>query len=125
MSREKKDDFELFYTVMTQQRKIFNFKKEFEDYCWSDVMLLTEGCMKYSKLSRENSKLNESDVGYDPLVNCVTLASACNKLYRRNYMPSDMIATLPSCGFNPKSNLSKSCELWLKWVSESQKIYGK
>jgi hypothetical protein len=79
--------------------------------------------MRFSQLARESSKLNDNDTGYDPLVNCVTLASACNMLYRRNYMPDDKIATLPNIGYNPKANLSKICELWLKFLMHKNKIH--
>jgi hypothetical protein len=124
MTREKKLDFEKFYRHAKnhENEKPFNFKKDFEEYCWSDVLLLCDGCLQYSRLSRENSKLNDADKGYDPLVNCITLASACNNLYRRNYMPKDTIATLPPCGYNPKANLSRACELWLKYYSERHNI---
>jgi hypothetical protein len=125
MTREKKQDFEQFYRVQINRKNVFDFKKEFEDYCWSDVMLLTEGCMRYSRLSRESSKLNEADEGFDPLVHCMTLASACNTLYRRNYMPKNKIAVLPACGFNPKSNMSRASELWLKYYSERNNLTSK
>ena len=125
MTAEKKLDFESFYNAVTSRGHVFNFKQEFEDYCWSDVVLLAEGCMRFSRLSRDSSKMNAADRGFDPLVNCLTLASACNALYRRNFMPKDTIATLPACGYNPKANLSKACELWLKYFSESNNIESK
>jgi hypothetical protein len=123
MSKEKKLDFEQFHRVHTARKTVFNFKQEFEDYCWSDCLLLEAGCLKFSKLARESSKLNENDPGFDPLVNCITLASACNMLYRRNYMPHDKIATLPHLGYNPRANISKICELWLKFLMHKNKIH--
>ncbi len=125
MTREKKVDFEQFHRVHVNRKSKFYFKQEFEDYCWSDVLLLAEGCMRFSRLSRQSSRLNDTDEGFDPLVHCMTLASACNTLYRRNFMPKDKIAVLQACGFNPKSNMSRACELWLKFFAERNNIYSK
>jgi hypothetical protein len=124
MTLEKKKEFEEWYKYVKnrENEKPFNFKEDFESYCESDILLLKEGCLRFSKLCRENSKLNEEDPGFDPLVNCITLASACNTLYRRNYMPADTIATLPASGYNPKQNQSRACALWLKYVSEKRNI---
>jgi hypothetical protein len=124
MTLEKRLEFEQWYKyVKTREKETpFNFRKDFEAYCESDVLLLQAGCLKFSQLCRENSKLNSADPGFDPLVNCITFASACNTLYRRNYMPADTIATLPACGYNPKQNQSRACALWLKYVSEKRNI---
>ncbi len=121
MTQEKKLDFEQFHRVHTARNTVLNFKREFEDYCWSDCLLLQSGCLQFSKLARESSKLNDNDPGFDPLVNFITLASACNMLYRRNYMPIDKIATLPQIGYNPRGNVSKMCELWLKFLMHKNK----
>ncbi len=123
MTRQKKIEFEKFYSIQKNRNAVFNFKLDYEAYCWSDVLLLAESCLRFSKLSRDSSMIN--GVGFDPLVNCLTLASACNTLYRRNYMPENKIATLPPCGFNPKSNSSRSCELWLKFYSEANNVHSK
>jgi hypothetical protein len=44
---KKKKEFDEWYNTVKYQ--IFDFKKEFEDYCWSDVRLLAEGCMIFRK----------------------------------------------------------------------------
>ncbi len=123
MTRENKQDFEQFYKVMTNRNTVFDFKAEYEAYCLSDVLLLAAGCLTFAKLYRENSLID--GVGFDPLVNCLTLASACNALFRRNYMPENMIATLPHSGFDPKSNMSRECTLWLRYYSERNNIHSK
>ncbi len=76
MTVEKKLEFEKWYNYVKsrENEKPFNFKEDFEAYCESDVALLQAGCMKFSQLCRENSKLNKADPGFDPLVHCITLA---------------------------------------------------
>ena len=44
---KKKKEFDNWYNSVKNQN--FDFKKEFEDYCWSDVRLLAEGCMIFRK----------------------------------------------------------------------------
>ena len=120
-SQEKRDIFEKWYESVKDN--VFDFQKEIKGYCWSDVELLSEGCLKFSKCNQDDSKRFFSDPGIDPLENNITCSSYCNTLYRRNFMPSDSIAWIPSNGFNPKENTSKKCIQWLKFVSETQNIY--
>jgi hypothetical protein len=41
MTYSNKLEFEKWYSIVSKNE--FNFKKEFEEYCRSDVRLLTEG----------------------------------------------------------------------------------
>jgi hypothetical protein len=81
-SQEKKKEFDLWYESVKDQE--FNFKRELEDYCWSDVKLLAAGCIRISEISQESSKLNENDCGLNPFKENLTISSLCNTLYRRN-----------------------------------------
>ena len=63
----------------------FNFKKEFEDYCWSDVQLLTQGCLKFRAI-------NMQDTSVDPFQVASTIASYYNYIFRRNFMKHESIA---------------------------------
>ena len=67
--------------------------------------------------------MNKDDPGLDPMENNITCSSFCNTLYRRNYMPADTIAWIPSNGFIPQENTSKKAIQWLKYVSESENIF--
>ena len=88
---------------------IFDFEREFYDYCVSDVLLLTEGCLKFRNLCIEQSKLDVNDIGVDPFKKCITIASYCNYVYRRNFMPHNSIAIIPTNGYNPQQKkLTKS-----------------
>jgi hypothetical protein len=38
-------------------------------------------------------------------------------------MTENSIAMMPTCGFNPTSNMSRDSALWLKFVAKTEKIY--
>ena len=118
-SNDKKIKFEEWYESVKDCE--FDFQKELREYCWSDVELLSEGCLQFSRLNREGSKLDDKDDGIDPFQNNLTTSSFCNTLYRRNFMAKDSIAWIPANGFNPKENTSKKADLWLKYISKNIK----
>ena len=66
-------------------------KKELRAYCWSDVQLLTQGCLKFRKDILEFTK-KENDVGVDPFRVAITIASLCNFIFRKYTMKSKSIA---------------------------------
>ncbi len=118
---KKKEEFNFWNDKVKDQE--FNFKQEFETYCWSDVRLLTEGCLKFRQICMEDTKLNESDSGVDPFRVAITIASYCNYTFRRNYMIKDSIGIIPSNGYNPNQKSSTKAKLWLKYISEKENIF--
>ena len=76
--KSKKDEFDNWYERVKDD--VFDFKKEFYDYCESDVRLLSEGCMNYRKNFMKTS-INEKikdDKGKDPFLKQITAAASCN-----------------------------------------------
>jgi hypothetical protein len=116
-SSKKKAEFLVWYDE--QKNKIFDFQFQLEQYCLSDLTILTEGCLAYSRANRLSSATEAKPEGYCPFQHQLTLASFCNFIYRANFMPENSIGMLPACGYNPKSNSSRKCELWLKYLSET------
>ena len=117
---KKKKEFDQWYDHVKNQ--VFDFKKEFEDYCWSDVRLLAEGCLIFRNCCIESTKKDSADLGIDPFLHNVTIASFCNLLYRRNYMPPDSIAIIPENGYHPEQKQSKKALIWMKEIAEKNKI---
>jgi hypothetical protein len=117
----KKEEFNIWYDTVKDQ--VFDFERQLRDYCWSDVELLSQGCLEFSKIMKEISKLDENDKGIDPLIENITLSSFVNKFYRRNFMPYNSIPWIPSYGYNPKEITSRKAETWLKFLAEKNKIY--
>ena len=55
MSKEKKEEFDLYYENASKPVVLFNFQEELIHYCKSDVKLLKEGCETFQKLFIEDT----------------------------------------------------------------------
>ena len=64
------------------------------------VRLLKQGCMKFQSQFKEIC-------GFNPMKECITIASACNVAYRKNWMPENKIAVEPVRGWRPKHSQSR------------------
>ena len=115
--KSKKDEFDVWYDRV--KNDVFDFKKEFYDYCESDVRLLSEGCMNYRKNFMKTS-INEKikdDKGIDPFLKQITAAASCNFDWRKNHMKKNTIAIIPDNGYNPEQKSSHKAMLWLKFMA--------
>ncbi|CAF1035598.1 unnamed protein product [Brachionus calyciflorus] len=83
-SQKKKKDFENWYETVKYDS--FNFREQFHAYCWSDVMLLANGCLAFRKVLMNRTKKSENDVGVDPFLCSITIASLCHFIFRRNLL---------------------------------------
>lgn len=64
--------------------------------CWnivSDVALLKEGCLKFVKEFEEIA-------GFNPLIQSITIAAACNYFWRKEKLEEDLIALEPNGGWH-------------------------
>ena len=114
MSPQRKEEFDKWYNEKVSERYIFNFQHELLTYCQSDVRLLKQGCMKFHSQFHEICSFN-------PMVHCITIASACNVAYRKNWMPKNKITIEPVCGWRPNHNQSHAALKWLYW--EESKLH--
>ena len=110
MSTQRKAAFEEWYEK--QQGKQFDFQKEILKYCQSDVRLLKQGCEQFRKLFKNQA-------GFDPLQQCVTIASACNRYFRTCCLQPNTIASEPVLGWKQQAKpSSKVAQEWLLWEEE-------
>ena len=91
----------------------FDFQQELLDYCRSDVDILRHCCLRF----REDFT---NITGIDPFEKCITIASACNLVFRTNFLKSETIALIPHHGYNPKQKQSVKAIQWLKYLSFSE-----
>lgn len=112
MSPERKKEFTTWYQDQVRQGTIFHFQEELLKYCQSDVRLLKEGCMQFQQHFKQVS-------GFNPMLNCITIAQACSVAYRRNWMPPNTIAVRPLHGWRPTHNQSRVALEWLYWQEET------
>jgi hypothetical protein len=83
------------------------------------VDILTKSCLTYRDLFIEVTKSDkkDNDEGIDPFAKCLTIASVCNYIYRRNFMREKTIPIIPEYGLNLGRNHSHKQLLWLKYIS--------
>ena len=112
---KKKVEFDQWYDSV--KKDVFNFKEQIESYCWSDVILLAEGCMAFNDIIKNKTKLNETDTGVEPFRSSKTIASLCHYIFRRNMMKTYSIGIIPENGYHPEQKTSIKCQLWLKYLS--------
>ena len=85
-------------------------------------MSIVNACLKFRELFMSKTKLNEKDLGLDPFLQCLTIASVCHFVYRRNFMPSKSIALIPPFGYDECDKTSHKSILWLKYLSFVNKV---
>jgi len=111
MSPKRKKEFETWYNEQVEKHTIFHFHEDLLAYCQSDVRLLKEGCMQFQKNFKEVA-------GFNPMLNCITIAQACVMAYQRNWMPKNTIAVQPLHGWHPAHNQSCIALAWLYYQEE-------
>ena len=82
-------------------------------YCESDVKLLKAGCEKFVKEFRGPAK-------FDPLEKCLTIASACNRYWRKVHLVPKTIAVQPFNGWKgaqPRQSLQ--ARQWLSFKNHA------
>ena len=84
----------------------FVMQHELEEYCKSDVEILTEACLAFRKLF-----LMQNNV--EPFLEAVTIASACNLVFRRNFLLPNTIGLIPRNGYRCMDNQSVEAIKWM------------
>ena len=106
-------DFNVWYDDKVAKNYQFNFRRELVEYCVSDVTILRQACQAFRRLFQETA-------GFDPMLNCITLSSACMAAFRRNFLVPDRIGIVPPGGYHGRG---KQSDIALKWLDyESHKL---
>ena len=110
MKPEARQAFMTWYKQKVQDQETFDFQKEMERYCISDVELLRRGCGAFRHLFMESD-------GIDPFLEATTLAQACNKAWRKNSMPEKTLGIIPDAGYPHKTRYSMTAIRWLQSIT--------
>ena len=117
MKAEEKKEFEKWYAE--QVNVVYDFKKELEEYCRSDVALLKAGCEAFvEQFSKE--------ADFNPFEKCSTIASACNLYWRRSIeedSPASLIAVRPLRGWHG-AQMNQSIQA-LQWLAYRESLLPK
>lgn len=105
MATKQRATFINWHDEMTNQNYVFNFKKELEEYCNSDVDILRRGCLELRK-----QFLGVCNI--DPF-KYITIASVCMAIYRQSDLSNATIAVVKNV---KKENFSDESIKWLKSI---------
>ena len=109
MSTKERKELLVWYEELKSTNYVFDFEKEIEEYCRSDVDILRRCCLEFKKLLEESCNL-------DPFKHCVTIASACNRVFRQEFLEEETIGLIPAQGYQPGRKYSLMALQWLAWV---------
>lgn len=116
MSKDKKKECEEWHAEQVLEGDTWNFQEEMLSYCEDDVRILREGCLKFAEDTR-------AEAGFNPLTQCITIASTCHYFWRNRQMMPKTIAVEPIHGWGGmKVNQSKIALQWM--YLEDQKLGG-
>ena len=113
MSPKMKTELETWHADQVRRNVLFDFQHELKEYCKSDVDILQRGCEKFCEEFQRKA-------GFNPFADCVTIASACNRYWRKHHLEEDTIAVEPPQGWRgARVNQSWAALQWLAY-QESQ-----
>ena len=107
MSEKKKKELQEWHAEQVRRGTPYDFAKEMEDYCKSDVALLQAGCEAFTQEFERHTDFN-------PFAKCVTIACACNLYWRKHCLKEDTIAVEPLKGWRG-TNVNQSVKA-LQWL---------
>jgi hypothetical protein len=110
MKPDHRDQFLTWYHEQVNANKIFDFQKEMETYCISDVDILRRGCGEFMKQLLDSDDIN-------PFTEATTLAQACNKAWRKNSMPEKSLGVISDAGYPHKTRYSMKGIRWIQSVA--------
>ena len=113
MREESREQFISWYNEKVQKGEEFNFQKEMESYCRSDVDILRRGCGEFRKVFMEHG-------GICPFLEAITIADACNKVWRSKYLPENEIAIISSKDSSRRRFSMKA----IRWIQSLAKEKG-
>ena len=107
MMKDTLKDFNEWYDAIPKDY-IFDFRKAILECCESDVEILHKSCKIFCKHFKSLSATSKNPDGIDPFLSCLTLPSACNLLFRTNFLKPNQITLIPQDGYhNPKRHSAK------------------
>ena len=112
MSEKKKKELEEWHAKQVRDNVKYDFLKEMEEYCKSDVQLLQAGCEAFAAEF-------ERVAGFNPFAKCVTIASACHLYWRKHCLEEKTIAVEPLRGWRGANvNYSLKAIQWLYYEED-------
>ena len=110
MHTKERQSFIDWYNERVQANHIFDFQTEIVKYCKQDVKILRLACLSFKKIFL--------DCHVDPFIESTTIASACLRVYRKNFLKDDQIGVIPINGYRRANNQSIKAIYWLYYMEK-------
>ena len=114
MKPEVRQEFLQWHAEQVENNYVFDFQKEMESYCRSDVDILRKCCLDFRDILQETT-------GIDPFEKCLTIASVCHRVYCTNYLVENTFGVF-SDEQRLKTKTSIKATKWLSWLAETEEI---
>ena len=114
MSEEGRSHFIFWYNDKVQRGEVFNFQKEMELNCRSDVDILRRCCGEFRRVFIEHG-------GICPFLEAITIADTCNKVWRGKYLPENEIAIISSKDLS-RRRFSMKAIRWIQSLANEKGI---
>ena len=109
MTSKKREAFMRWHAERRVEGYVFDLKRDMMQYCKSDVKLLKAACEKF--VAKKEAK-------FDPMEKCITIASACNRYWRKCHLTPKTVAVRPPNGWKgSQTNQSVKARRWLSWCN--------
>ena len=89
MSPGNREKFYEWYNNLVSLDYVFNSQADIIRYCQAHVDILRRCCLAFRQLFQQVTNV-------DRFAKCLTIASACNLVFRRTFLPENTIAVIPS-----------------------------
>ena len=110
MKPDDREELVKWYDRKVASAETFDFAQDMLEYCRSDVDILRRCCGQFQQTIKDLVKV-------DPFAEAITFASAANLAFRRNFMPEQSLAIIPTEGYQPERKYSVKALRWLKWIA--------
>jgi hypothetical protein len=110
MSHSEREDFLAWYE--SQKGKISNDRQVLESYCKYDFAVLRQVCQIFRRKFLELGKI-------EVFLEAISTASACKKVFRKQFRKPDRIGLIPTVGYTNNSPQSKEALMWLAYKEQT------
>jgi len=105
MQKSERKEFLSWYETAAKTEE-FDSRRMLERYCQADVTVLREACRTFRKHFLQIGNV-------DVFLESMTIASACNKVFKKKFLQPDRIGIIPVGGYTDKRKPNKKCIAWL------------
>jgi hypothetical protein len=120
MSESERKEFLSWYETAVKNQ-VFDDRRVIESYRQADVTVLREACRTFRR--------NFLQIGnVDVFLESMTIASACNKVFRKKFLLPDWIGIIPTGGYTDNRKQSKKAIAWLmleEWKEGKRILHGR